>query len=223
MDTKITTLLFDLDGTLINTNELIIASFLHTLNYYYPNKYERNDVIPYIGPPLTETFSKINPARVEEMVHRYRAHNQQHHDTLVEEYEGVYEAIVALKKAGFKLGIVTSKIREMCHRGMKLGRLEGLFDTVIAIDDVTLAKPNPEPIFKALEQLHSTPAETMMVGDNYHDILAGKNAGTLTVGVAWTMQGEQYLQSFGPDYMVNDMRDLLRILRIEGIEKYGTL
>lgn len=223
MDTKITTLLFDLDGTLINTNELIIASFLHTLDYYYPNTYERKDIIPFIGPPLTETFGKIDPNRVEEMVHRFRAHNQQHHDCLVEEYEGVYEAVAALKKAGFKLGIVTSKIREMCHRGMKLGRLEGLFDTVITIDDVTLAKPNPEPIFKALEQLHSTPAETIMVGDNYHDIVAGKNAGTLTAGVAWTMQGKEYLQSFKPDYMLDDMRDLLRILRVEGIEKNGTL
>lgn len=223
MDTKITTLLFDLDGTLINTNELIIASFLHTLDYYYPNTYERKDVIPFIGPSLTETFGKIDPDRVEEMIHRYRAHNQQHHDSLVEEYEGVYEAVAALKKAGFKLGIVTSKIREMCHRGMKLGRLEGLFDTVIAIDDVTLAKPNPEPIFKALEQLHSTPAETIMVGDNYHDIVGGKNAGTLTAGVAWTMQGKEYLQSFKPDYMLDDMRDLLRILRVEGIEKNGTL
>lgn len=223
METKITTLLFDLDGTLINTNELIIASFLHTLNHYYPNKYDRNDVIPYIGPPLTETFAKIDPKRVEEMVHRYRAHNQEHHDRLVEEYDGVYEAIAGLKHAGFKLGIVTSKMRDMCQRGMKIGRLEGLFDVVVAINDVTLAKPDPEPIFKALEQLHSTPAETMMVGDNFHDIVAGKNAGTLTAGVAWTMQGKEYLQSFDPDYMLDDMRDLLRLLRVEGIEKNGTL
>ena len=73
MDNKITTLLFDLDGTLIDTNELIIKSFMHTLGHYYPDRYKREDILPFMGPPLVETFSSIDPERTEEMVQRYFA------------------------------------------------------------------------------------------------------------------------------------------------------
>ncbi len=87
---NIDTVLFDLDGTLINTNELIIESFLHTLNYYYPGKYQREDILPFIGPPLIDTFQRINPEKAEEMVRRYREFNHAQHDLLVKEYDHVH-------------------------------------------------------------------------------------------------------------------------------------
>ena len=90
---RINTVLFDLDGTLINTNELIISSFLHTLHTYYPNQYKREDVLPFIGPSLHDTFSKIDESKVEEMITSYREFNHDHHDELVEEYETVYETV----------------------------------------------------------------------------------------------------------------------------------
>lgn len=124
MKKNITTLLFDLDGTLINTNELIVSSFLHTLNYYYPNQYEREDVYPFLGPPLAETFEKINPEKAQEMILRYRKFNVENHDLLVTEFEGVYETIRTLKEHGFKLAIVSTKMRDLIIRGLKLARLE---------------------------------------------------------------------------------------------------
>ncbi len=84
--------------------------------------------------------------------------------------------------------------------------------SVIALDHVNKAKPDPEPIFKALEQLNSKPEEAIMVGDNYHDILAGKNAGTKTAGVAWSLKGRDFLEKFEPDFMLETMADLLTIL-----------
>ncbi|CAH0344803.1 pyrophosphatase PpaX [Bacillus sp. CECT 9360] len=211
MGNKITTLLFDLDGTLINTNDLIIASFTETLNYYYPGQYTREDILPFIGPSLYETFHSIDKERVEEMIARYREHNIKNHDVMVTQYEGVYETIRVLHEEGYKLGIVTTKKRDVVLRGLKLSKLDEFFEVIVTLDDVENAKPDPEPVLKALHLLGSSPSEAIMVGDNHHDVLAGKNAGTLTAGVAWTVKGREYLEGFEPDYMLDHMGDLLRI------------
>jgi pyrophosphatase PpaX len=215
MDNKITTLLFDLDGTLIDTNELIIKSFMHTLGYYFPDRYKREDILPFMGPSLVETFSSIDPERTEEMVQRYFTYNIEHHDRYVTEFEGVYESVKKLKDEGFKLGIVTTKRAVTAALGLKLTKLEPFFETVVTLDDVTKTKPDPEPIYKALDFFGARPEEAMMIGDNHHDILAGKNAGTQTAGVAWSLKGKDFLQSFEPDYMLDTMGDLLQILGVK--------
>ncbi|WP_026575946.1 pyrophosphatase PpaX [Bacillus sp. UNC438CL73TsuS30] len=212
MKNNITTLLFDLDGTLIDTNELIIATYLHTLEKYYPNKYKREDVLPFMGPTLHEAFSTVDPDRVEEMILEYRTYNLANHDLLVKEFPNVLETIGTLKEKGYKLGVVTTKRHDTSLKGLRLMKLEEYFDVVVAMDHVIKVKPDPEPILKALEQLNSQPEETIMVGDNFHDILAGKNAGTKTAGVAWTIKGRDYLAKYEPDYMLENMADLLTIL-----------
>ncbi len=215
MNNNITTILFDLDGTLIDTNELIIQSFLHTLDRYYPNKYGREDVLPFIGPTLDQTFGSINKEKTEEMIRVYRDFNNTQHDYYTREFPGVYETIKTLHEKGFKLGIVTAKILYTAKKGLKLCRLEPFFDTVVALDHTTKPKPDPQPILKALEQLGSKPEEAIMVGDNYHDILAGKNAGTKTAGVAWAIKGKDFLLEYGPDYMLEKIEDLLPIVGVE--------
>lgn len=208
----ITTILFDLDGTLIDTNDLIITSYLHTLEKYYPGKYQREDVLPFMGPTLWEAFGTVDPDRVEDLVLEYRNFNLANHDLLVKEFAGVAETVATLKEKGYKLGIVTTKLHDTVMKGLRLMNLDSFFECIIALDHVEKAKPDPEPIFKALEQLNSTPEEAIMVGDNYHDILAGKNAGTKTAGVAWSIKGHDFLAKFEPDYILENMADLLTIL-----------
>lgn len=215
MKRTINTVLFDLDGTLINTIDLILASFTETLNHYYPGQYKREDMLKFIGPPLVDSFRAIDESRVDEMVAYYREYNMAHHDALVKEYEGVLETVQALQAAGYKLGIVTTKLRVSVLKGLLIGKLDSFFDVVVTLDDVSNAKPDPEPIHLALQQLQSKPEEAIMVGDSSHDILAGQNAGTLTAGVAWTIQGKEKLASYKPDYMLDNMRDLLHILKVE--------
>ncbi|MBE4907003.1 pyrophosphatase PpaX [Bacillus luteolus] len=212
---KIDTLLFDLDGTLIDTNELIISSFLHTFETYYPGQYKREDVLKYMGPTLTETFTSVDKDRYEEMIATYRAYNIGKHDELVTEFEGVFETIQTLHEKGYKLGVVTTKVRNVVDMGLKLTKLDQFFDVVVTLDDVKHAKPDPEPVLLALKQLDSTPETAIMVGDNHHDVLAGKNAGTMTAGVVWTAKGEEYLASFKPDYMLQHMGDLFKIIGAE--------
>jgi pyrophosphatase PpaX len=212
MKSNINTILFDLDGTLIDTNELIISTYLHTLEKYFPGKYTRQDVLPFLGPTLHEVFEKMDAERVEEMVLDYRTYNLANHDLLVKEFVGVMETIEKLKKKGYKLGIVTTKREDVALKGLRLMKLDPFFDVMIAYDHVKKVKPDPEPIFLALEKLLSKPEETLMVGDNFHDVLAGKNAGTKTAGVSWTIKGREYLAKYEPDYMLENMTDLLTIL-----------
>ncbi|PSL42756.1 pyrophosphatase PpaX [Salsuginibacillus halophilus] len=209
----INTILFDLDGTLINTNELIISSFDHTLHTFGYTGYAREDIIPFIGPPLDETFKSISPERAEEMVEAYRKHNVLHHDDLIEEYEGVRETIEALAEQGFKLAIVTTKRVTTAHMGLRAAGLDRYFSTVITYNDVDQVKPNPEPLHKAMEELEAMPEQTLMVGDSHHDVLGGKNAGVKTAGVAWSIKGRDALQAYEPDVMLEKMPDLLEVVK----------
>ncbi len=212
MNNKIDTVLFDLDGTLIDTNELIISSFLHTLEHFYPGSYLRDDVLPFIGPSLQETFESLNPEGFEDMIKMYRDYNKAHHDLLVKEFEGVNETVETLQRKGYKLGIVTTKRADVVEMGLKLTGLDRYFKVVVTVDDVTRPKPDPEPINLALRLLESAPERAIMVGDNHHDILAGKNAGTATAAVEWSLKGRDYLASYKPDYILSKMPDLIPIL-----------
>lgn len=214
MSNKIDTVLFDLDGTLIDTNELIISSFLHTMEKYFPGQYQREDVLPFLGPTLKETFETLNPENYEEMITTYRTYNVANHDLLVKGFEGVYETVRMLKENQFKLAIVTTKRMDVVKMGLKLTGLDEFFDVVVALDHVEKAKPDPEPLFKALEMLGSTPDQAIMVGDNHHDILGGKNAGTMTAGVSWSVKGRAHLEQYKPDYIFDNMADILPILGV---------
>ncbi|WP_449537596.1 pyrophosphatase PpaX [Ferdinandcohnia sp. Marseille-Q9671] len=208
----INTLLFDLDGTLIDTNELIAQSFLHTFEKYYPGQFTREDVLPFNGPTLLESFSSVDPERAEEMVAEYRKFNHEKHDELVTEFPEVFDTIKTLKEKGYKIGVVTTKMRHTVNMGLKLTKLDQFFDVVVTLDDVKAPKPDPEPVHLALKLLDSTPGEAIMIGDNYQDIVAGQNAGTKTAGVAWSHKGREFLLEYKPDFMLEKMSDLFDII-----------
>nr|WP_246476460.1 pyrophosphatase PpaX [Salicibibacter cibi] len=213
---NVNTVLFDLDGTLIDTNDLIIASFVHTLEHYYPGRFEREDILDFIGPSLADTFHSLDANRAEEMMTMYRAHNHARHDALVKEYTGVRETLEQLAAGSFQLGVVTTKRGETAWRGLDLMGLKPFFQTVVTLDEVKNPKPHPEPLENAMKALAATAEETLMVGDNVHDIEGGKNAGTKTAAVAWSIKGVDVLKEHKPDVILDDMRDLLGILGVPG-------
>ena len=206
-------LLFDFDGTLLDTNDLIIRTFMHVLEDKFPGQYSPQDCINFIGPSLKETFEQIAPNEVDEMIANYRLWNKEHHDELVTEFDGVITTLEQLKNEGIRLAIVSTKTRDMIERGLNVMGATHLFELVVGLDDVQHVKPHPEPILFALEKLGVQKDEAIMIGDNSHDIEGGKNAGVRTAGVAWSLKGEDFLKQFNPDYMLQHMTDLFAIVK----------
>lgn len=215
MTKKITTLLFDFDGTLLDTNELIIRTFEHVLGSHYPGKYGRKEILPFLGPTLDETFGLIDPKKADQLVGEYREWNIAHHDELAKEFDGVSETLRLLKAEGFKIAIVSTKKNHMVRKGIELLDAGDVFDEIIGLDDVLKPKPDPEPILLALKRLDVDRDEALMIGDNYHDIVGGQNAGVRTVGVAWSAKGEDFLQKYNPDYMLQHISDIIPIAKGE--------
>ncbi|ALS74559.1 pyrophosphatase [Planococcus rifietoensis] len=213
MNKDITTLLFDFDGTLLDTNELIIQTFLSVLGEHFPGEYGREDVLHFIGPSLEQTFTKIAPGKVNELSDQYRRLNRTLHDELVSEYDGVAETLRTLKSRGLKMAIVSTKREETILHGLKLMGVHDVFDVLVALDHVQNPKPHPEPLELALRLLEADQQEALMIGDNSHDIEGGKNAGVRTAGVAWTAKGEEFLASFEPDFMLQHISDLLELTK----------
>lgn len=212
----IKTILFDLDGTIVNTNELIIASFLHALEGETPEPYTRHHLIPHFGKPLIEQLKLFSGKEdVEYLVQKYRSFNIAKHDDLVMEFPYVKEVMDQLHRSGIRMGVVTSKIRRTVLLGLQRFGLDGYLETIVTVDDVKEPKPSPEGIKMAMTAMGADPASTLMVGDSQFDILAAQNAGIASAGVSWTLKGEEFLQSYGPTYMLRDMRDLLDICGIK--------
>ena len=210
---SIRTILFDLDGTLIDTNQLIIDSFKHTFDHFQLS-FTREEIIEFNGPPLIETFSKIDVDRAVDMIEKYREHNLAEHDNYVTAFPQVVETLEELKKHNLKLGIVTAKMKPTAIKGLKLTGIHHYFDSIITLDDVKHSKPHPEPVITAMQELNAEARTTLMVGDNSHDIESGKNAGVQTAGVAWSFKGRERLLTYKPTYMLEEMRDLLNILGV---------
>ena len=211
---QINTLLFDFDGTLLDTNELIIQTFLSVLDEHYPGRFGREDALHFIGPSLEQTFRAIDPDRVEELTVQYRSLNRMMHDDLVEEYDGVAETLRLLKARGLKMAIVSTKRSETIRHGLELMGVSDVFDVLVGLDHVSNPKPDPEPLHLALEQLGASHDEALMIGDNSHDIEGGKNAGVRTAGVAWAAKGEEFLAGFNPDFMLQHISDLLELTKV---------
>src|SRR5690625_714201 len=207
---SIETVLFDMDGTLIDTNELIHKSFEYTLGYY-GYTFTHEEILQFNGPPLIATFTNLNPDLAEEMVETYREHNLEHHNDYVKLFPNVKETLEILQQQGKKMGIVSAKMRPGVELGLEITGIENFFDTIVSVDDVENPKPHPEPVLKAMKNIGGKLETSIKVGDNYHDIESGKNAGMKTVAVSWSLKGEEYLQKFNPTYMIDDMRDLLPI------------
>ncbi|EXX87885.1 pyrophosphatase [Paenibacillus darwinianus] len=211
-----TTVLFDLDGTILDTNELIIQSFLHALQNYVPAEFGREHIIPSMGMPLVYQMQQFSGLEdVSHIVAAYREVNLRLHDELVRAFPFVPEVLEELHRSGIKLGVVTTKMRLTTERGLQYVGIADFMSSVVTIDDVQHPKPHPEPVQIAMKELGANPAETVMVGDSVVDIQAANEAGTVSVGVAWSLKGEDTLREAGAKHMIHDMRELLELVGLE--------
>jgi len=207
------TVLFDLDGTLVDSGAIILASFKHAARTVLARDVEEEQIAALVGGSnLHEQMRVLSPAHVDELVRVYREHNRPLHDEL-EAFEGVEELMETLSKQGRKLGIVTAKGRPTVDLAFAVLSLERYFDAVVTADMTDRHKPDPDPVLKALELLESEPAEAAFVGDSPYDIAAGRAAGVFTVAVSWgKIHPEERLLEAGADVLVHSPRELLGVL-----------
>ena len=199
---RLSTYLFDLDGTLIDSIELIMSSFRHTMLTHRGAVPDDDDWRAGFGRPLRPQLARYarDADEVARMAATYRAHNLENHDRLVKPYAGIPPVVAALSERGVRLGIVTSKNRTAAEQGLRHCALDGFFDLLVTSDDVTEHKPHPAPVLAALASLEAQPAETVFIGDSPHDCEAGRAAGVSTAAALWGPFSRASLDAHDPDY-----------------------
>jgi pyrophosphatase PpaX len=218
-------ILFDLDGTLIDTTDLIFRSYQHAMRAILGRAVSDEELYLGYGQPLTQAFGEIlahqglayPPAEyavlIDELIVSYRAFNIDHHDTLAREFPGVRATLRELARRGYRLGLVTSKSQNIGRRGLDLIGVADHFSTLVFMEDTDRHKPNPDPVFAALDRLRlrdRAPA-TIFVGDSTHDLRAGRAAGVQTGAALWGPFPAESLLALEPDHVFSSIESLLEV------------
>ncbi|HET7571682.1 MAG TPA: HAD-IA family hydrolase [Gaiellaceae bacterium] len=207
------TILFDLDGTVVDSGAIILASMRHATREVLGREYTDAELLQAVGGPgLEAQMAVFAPDRVDELVRVYRAHNEPLHDEL-DACLGMEDVLVRLKEEGRRLGIVTAKRRSTVELAFARVPVGHLFETVVGGDETERHKPDPEPLLLAAERMGADPAESAYVGDSPFDIRAAKAAGMHAVAVTWgRIHDRSRLEAEAPDAIVDTAEELYEAL-----------
>jgi pyrophosphatase PpaX len=205
--------LFDLDGTLLDSIDLIFRAYRHTalthLSAAPPDSVWRAG----LGTPLRDQLRAVceDPQLIEAMVGTYREYHRIHHDESVRLYPGISEVLIALAARGSRLAVVTSKLRGGAERGLRATGILDRFQTIVCAGEVARHKPHPEPVEAALARLSVAPEDAIFIGDSPHDIRAGRAAGVRTAAALWGPFLRDELSVESPDFLLESPRDILSL------------
>lgn len=209
--------LFDLDGTLIDTVELILTSMRHTTETVLGEALPDDVLMRDVGIPLATQLEAFSAERVDELITVYREHNWRVHDDLVKEYPGVTETLVSLRDRGLAMGVVTSKMGVSARRGLALFGLDEYLPVIVACDDVDKHKPLPDPLLHAAAMLGMSADECAYVGDSPYDMAAARAAGMISIAATWGVFSRGVLEAESPDVVVSDMLEVSRLFGSAGV------
>ena len=211
----LTAALFDFDGTLVDTTELIYQSLKHaTGEVLGRDDISREVLMQNVGQPMPRQMELIDPEHVAALLESYRAYNEREHETFIRDFPNVDTSLARLRDAGVKVAVVTSKRRAAVEMALEsFPALRHVTDTFVTMEDTTEHKPNPEPLWKGLELLGDVPREkAAYIGDSPHDVAAAKAAGLRSVGVSWGAFSEEALRAAGPGHLVPDLDAAVDVL-----------
>jgi pyrophosphatase PpaX len=205
--------LFDLDGTLVDSGAIILSSFKHATQTVLRREFPDEHILAAVGGSnLSEQMRRLDPNRVDDLIAAYRTHNEPLHRDLLP-CAGILDALGVLRRERRRVGIVTAKRRETLALALRAIPDLGDFDVVVTSDDTELHKPHPEPILHALELLDAPAADGAYVGDSPFDVRAGNDAGVFTVAVGWgNIHPRERVEAEGPDAFVEKPGELLDVL-----------
>jgi pyrophosphatase PpaX len=191
--------LFDLDGTLIDSTDLIITSYEHTYKAL-GRIMSRDQIQADFGLPLRDTLARhFHGEDLERALKIYIEYNLRLHDAGVRQMQGVADLVQRLRTMQLRLGVVTSKMRDTAQRGLMLCRLDRAFEVLVAREDTRRHKPEAEPIIYALAALDAGAAECAYVGDSPMDIEAARAAGVRSIGALWRPVARKAFDDWRPD------------------------
>ena len=211
---QVEAVLFDLDGTLVDTIPLILDSFRYATQTVLGTPVADDILARNIGIPLAIQMRHFtdNEAVADELLRVYRTHNRAHHDERARLFEGTVEALSLIAERGIPMGVVTSKGREIAMRGIDLFDLGRFFQVVVTMDDVDRFKPDPFPLFKAAEAMGIAPDATAYVGDSPHDVDAANRAGALSIAAPWGVSTRDRLLEAQPHFILDSMANVPALL-----------
>ena len=220
---NIDTVIFDLDGTLLNTKPLIDSTFTYVFQMYFPNHNLTDEELnSFFGPTLYDTFSKYesDPKKIDELIEVYRKYNKEHHDEFVKPFPNAKATLKTLHNKGYKVCVVSSKIKEMVEYGLEVNGMLKYVDYIIGEGEV-IPKPNPCGILIAMDHFKFS-KHGIYVGDAPTDIMAGANAQKYyqqyketktmkTCGVLYSTKVEK-LKELEPNYLISGLENILDIV-----------
>lgn len=203
-----TTVLFDFDGTLIDTHQLIVRGLDAFSLMHRGHALSTEDHLRIVGAPLDIQLIAATGFCNDTLVHEFKTWYEHRHDLMVSAFPGVTDLISFLKSKSYKLGIVTNNSRSGLNKGLRLLGLSDAFDVIVTYEDVQERKPSPEGLQIAMHRLGVHPQECYFVGDSNNDLLAGTNASIQTILVGWTYQDRQQLMTYNPHLIIEHPLDL---------------
>lgn len=202
--------LFDVDGTLLDTFDFIYGAFEHAFEVHGVPPMTREEISQLMGGPLEEVYgmmaAEFDAKALTETHRTFQTNNL----PLAKLFPSTIEVLMALQAREIKIGAVTTRSLRTSVRSLEMTGIAGYFDVIISAEDVQNLKPHPEPLLMALDLLAVSREAAIMVGDTAADIQAGKNAGVRTVAALYGFGGERLL-SLEPDYSIRNIRDLLHL------------
>jgi pyrophosphatase PpaX len=203
--------IFDLDGTVVDTVELIRDSFRYTVKKVLGRELPESVMLAGVGQPLMPQMQALSPEHAQELYDVYREYNHRRHDELIKPYDGMQAALAELRAAGRRLGIVTSKSRDTTATAFRSVGMRDLFDEVVTATDSSAHKPSPEPVLLCVEKLGGVPAEAIFIGDAPVDIVAGTAAGMATAAVTWGLFSRDELVAANPTFVLDSPQQIVAL------------
>jgi len=203
--------LFDIDGTLLNTAELIYQAFEHSLKTHGHKVLSREKMAMTIGKSLEDCYLDFAPEGDINLLSKTHNEFQLKNPQLAEVFPDTLQTLEKLKSLGYKMVGITNRWKSSGVLSIKHTGLDKYLEFVLYRDDVKKLKPDPEPIKKALKTLGFKKEGAVMVGDSEIDVLCGKNAGVKTIGVTFGFGGE-HIKNFSPDFIIDELSELSEIL-----------
>ncbi|MCU1536897.1 MAG: family hydrolase [Humibacillus sp.] len=202
------TAVFDLDGTLADTIDLIVASYQHAFRTVLGHEEDPVVIRSWIGRPLVGAFRDHSPEHAETLYATYLQWNADNTERLIRSYDGVVDVLGDLREAGVHVGIATSKRRESARQAMDILGISPHVEVLVAMEDTDVHKPDPTPLLLALERMGRSAEGAVYVGDAVVDVLAGQAAGMDTLAVTWGAGLPAALEASAPSALATTAAEL---------------